>query len=75
MEEKLEKFDEKINKEVSKLISSLGFEIHDNMSLEEEMALSREMGARGYAIDIKGDTSEGKYVVTVNLIRTFELIL
>ncbi|WP_163258375.1 hypothetical protein [Bacillus paranthracis] len=75
MEEKLEKFDEKINKEVSKLISSLGFEIHDNMSLEEEMALSREMGVRGYAIDIKGDTSEGKYVVTVNLIRTFELIL
>lgn len=75
MEEKLEKFDEKINREVTKLISSLGFEIHDNMTLEEEMALSREMGARGYAIDFKSDTSEGKYVVTVNLIRTFELIL
>ncbi|QNI20382.1 hypothetical protein [Bacillus phage 1_ICo-2020] len=75
MEEKLEKFDEKVNREVTKLISSLGFEIHDNMTLEEEMTLSREMGARGYAIDIAGDTNEGKYVVTVNLTRTFELIL
>ena len=75
MEEKLEKFDEKVNREVTKLISSLGFEIHDNMTLEEEMALSREMGAQGYAIDIAGDTNKGKYVVTVNLTRTFELIL
>lgn len=75
MEEKLEKFDEKVNTEVLKLLSSLGFKTRENASLEEEIELSREMGAQGYSLDVEGDTSEGKYVVTIQLTRKLELIL
>ncbi|PEZ63018.1 hypothetical protein [Bacillus cereus] len=75
MEEKLEKFDKKVNAEVLKLISSLGFKTSENASLEEEIELSREMGAQGIELNVEGDTSEGKYVVTIQLTKTLELIL
>ncbi|WP_176581309.1 hypothetical protein [Bacillus thuringiensis] len=75
MEEKLEKFDEKVNTEILKLISSLGFKTSENASLEEELELSREMGAQGYVLNVEGDTCEGKYVVTIQLTKTLELIL
>lgn len=75
MEEKLEKFDKKVNTEVLKLISSLGFKVSENASLEEEIELSREMGAQGIELNVEGDTSEGKYVVTIQLTKTLELIL
>lgn len=75
MEEKLERFDEKVNTEVTNLISSLGFKTSEEMSLEEEIELSRDMGAQGYKINVEGDTVEGKYVVTIQLTKTLELIL
>lgn len=75
MEEKLCRFDEKVNSEVLKLIGSLGFEIKENMTLEEEIELSREMGAQGYKLNVEGDTCEGKYTVTIQLTKSLELIL
>ena len=75
MEEKLEMFDEKVNAEILKLISSLGFETRENATLEEEIELSRDMGAQGYKLNVEGGTSEGKYVVTIHLTKTLELIL
>ena len=75
MEEKLERFDEKVNNEIAKLISSLGFKTSEEMSQEEELELSREMGAHGYALNVEGDTIEGKFVVTIQLTRKLELIL
>lgn len=75
MDEKLDKFDEKVNTEVSKLITSLGFENPDSMTLEQYCQLSRDMGAQGYALDTKAETKEGKYTVTIQLTKTLELIL
>ncbi|MCU5510277.1 hypothetical protein OCB07_15740 [Bacillus cereus] len=75
MEEKLERFDEKVNAEVNKILSSLGFKIHDSMTSEDYCQLSRDMGANGVAYDLKSETENGVYRVTIQLTKTLELIL
>ncbi|PEL23415.1 hypothetical protein [Bacillus toyonensis] len=75
MEEKLERFDEKVNTEVNKILSSLGFKIHDGMTSEDYCQLSRDMGANGVAYDLKSETENGVYRVTIQLTKTLELIL
>lgn len=75
MDEKLERFDKKVDAEVSKLISCLGFEIHDNMTSEEYCQLSRDMGAKGISINQEGDIEGDTYRVTIHLEKVLELKL
>ena len=75
MDEKLDKFDEKVNAEANRLLTSLGFEIHDEMTSEEYCQLSREMGAKGVTINQESETDGDVYRVTIQLTKTLELKL
>jgi len=75
MDEKLERFDKKVDTEVSKLISCLGFEIHDNMTPEEYCQLSRDMGAQGISIKQSGDIEGDTYRVTIQVEKVLEIKL
>ncbi|MGY0013222.1 hypothetical protein [Bacillus anthracis] len=75
MDEKLEGFDKKVDTEVEKLISCLGFEIHENMTPDEYCQLSRDMGAQGISIKQSGDIEGDTYRVTIQVEKVLEIKL
>lgn len=75
MDEKLERFDKKVDTEVEKLISCLGFEIHENMTPDEYCQLSRDMGAQGISIKQSGDIEGDTYRVTIQVEKVLEIKL
>jgi len=75
MEEKLEMFDEKVNKETENLISLLGFEIKEEMTPQDWYELQQGMAEKGYSLTTKESQEGSIYRVIIQLSLSLELNL